>query len=103
MPGATIGHDVETGKPVVIEDDERQRGLYIIGTTGTGKTTLLESLALQDIRNGLGVCVLLDCLRSPSISPENEEPFPQKKLVWFANEREIIRESIMQAANRRAH
>ena len=53
-----LGKDAETGTAVVIEDKDRQRGLYIIGTTGTGKTTLIESLVLQDMKTGLGVCVL---------------------------------------------
>lgn len=58
MSRAILGHDVDTGAPVVVQDEDRQRGLYIIGTTGTGKTTLLESLALQDMQSGLGLCVL---------------------------------------------
>ncbi len=31
---------------------------YIIGKTGTGKTTLLEHMILQDIQQGRGVCLL---------------------------------------------
>ncbi len=37
---------------------QRARHIYAIGRTGTGKTTLLRSLALQDIHAGRGVCVL---------------------------------------------
>lgn len=32
--------------------------MYIIGTTGTGKSTLLANLILADIRQGLGVCLI---------------------------------------------
>lgn len=32
--------------------------VYAIGKTGTGKSTLLETLALQDIRAGRGLCVI---------------------------------------------
>jgi ABC-type lipoprotein export system ATPase subunit len=32
--------------------------MYIIGKTGTGKSTLLENLVIQDIQNGEGVCVI---------------------------------------------
>lgn len=31
---------------------------YIIGKTGTGKTTLLETMLLQDIHHGRGMCLL---------------------------------------------
>tara|TARA_R110000787_G_scaffold108212_1_gene216484 strand:+ start:18618 stop:19718 length:1101 start_codon:yes stop_codon:yes gene_type:complete len=32
--------------------------MYIIGKTGTGKTTLLENIALQDIKNGNGLTLI---------------------------------------------
>lgn len=32
--------------------------MYVIGKTGMGKTNLLETMAIQDIRNGEGVCVV---------------------------------------------
>ena len=43
---------------VMVEDDERFRHLYVSGQTGTGKSTLLFNLALQDIERGAGVAVL---------------------------------------------
>lgn len=54
----SLGRDVSTGEPVRLGVAERRQGLYVIGKTGTGKTTLLEHLILQDIDGGLGVCVL---------------------------------------------
>lgn len=41
-----------------IKDADRRRHLYIIGKTGTGKSTLLENMAIQDIRTGKGVAVV---------------------------------------------
>ena len=41
-----------------IKQEDRFFHTYVIGKTGTGKTTLLESLALQDIHAGRGVCVV---------------------------------------------
>lgn len=41
-----------------IKRDDRLFHLYVIGKTGTGKTTLLERLAQQDIQHGHGVCVI---------------------------------------------
>lgn len=37
---------------------DRLYHLYVIGQTGTGKSTLLETLALQDIRAGRGLAVI---------------------------------------------
>ena len=41
-----------------IKANDRTRHTYIIGKTGMGKSTLLENLAIQDIQNGEGVCVI---------------------------------------------
>lgn len=40
-----------------IKKHDRRQHMYVIGKTGTGKTTLLENLVLQDIQagNGLGI------------------------------------------------
>jgi CxxC-x17-CxxC domain-containing protein len=37
---------------------DRTRHLYIIGKTGTGKTTLSENMAIQDIQRGNGLAVI---------------------------------------------
>jgi type IV secretory pathway TraG/TraD family ATPase VirD4 len=39
-------------------DDDRRRHVYIIGQTGTGKSTLLKEMAKQDARAGRGFCVI---------------------------------------------
>ena len=41
-----------------IKAGDRTRHTYIIGKTGMGKSTLLENLAIQDIQNGEGLCVI---------------------------------------------
>ena len=41
-----------------LTDRERERHVYIIGGTGSGKTTLMEYAILQDIKNGKGVGVI---------------------------------------------
>lgn len=41
-----------------IKQDDRLSHLYVIGKTGTGKTTLIETLATEDMRAGRGVCVI---------------------------------------------
>ncbi|MDP2665530.1 MAG: TraM recognition domain-containing protein [bacterium] len=41
-----------------LEPDDRLRHLYIIGQTGTGKSGLMMSMAIQDIKNGDGCCFI---------------------------------------------
>ena len=48
------GHEHKFG----IKTDDRRRHVYVIGKTGMGKTTLLENMALDDIRNGRGVAIV---------------------------------------------
>ena len=45
-------------RPVYISDADRQRHMYIIGKTGTGKSKFLQSLLLQDIEAGKGLCFI---------------------------------------------
>ena len=48
------------GIAVTLSDRDRARHMYVIGGTGTGKTTLLCSAILQDMRAGEPV-IVLDC------------------------------------------
>ncbi|PIS41876.1 MAG: hypothetical protein COT25_00725, partial [Candidatus Kerfeldbacteria bacterium CG08_land_8_20_14_0_20_42_7] len=41
-----------------IDREDRRRHVYIIGKSGVGKSVLLENMAIQDIQNGEGVCVV---------------------------------------------
>ncbi len=41
--------------PFGIKQKDRDRHMYVIGKTGMGKSTLLENMAIQDLRNGEGV------------------------------------------------
>lgn len=41
-----------------IREQDRSRHMYIIGKTGTGKTTLSENMAIQDIQSGRGVGIV---------------------------------------------
>lgn len=41
-----------------IKRSDRRQHMYVIGKTGTGKTTLLNNMIVQDIENGEGVCVI---------------------------------------------
>lgn len=58
--GALLGTNAYRGvhTPVYLAAEDRLRHLYVIGQTGTGKTGLLKSLIMQDIRNGDGCCFI---------------------------------------------
>jgi hypothetical protein len=58
--GLYLGRSVYRGlaKPVYIQDDDRQRHMYIIGKTGTGKSEFLKQMILQDIENNQGLAVI---------------------------------------------
>jgi len=44
--------------PFGIKERDRTKHTYVIGKSGMGKSTLLENLAIQDINNGEGLCVI---------------------------------------------
>ena len=45
-------------KLVRITQEDRLRHLYVVGQTGTGKSTLLKNIIIQDIQAGSGVCMI---------------------------------------------
>jgi len=55
-----LGENTHGGKTsvVTLSPDQRIKHTYVIGASGTGKSTLLLNLIVQDIKNGEGVCVL---------------------------------------------
>ncbi|HET8709450.1 MAG TPA: ATP-binding protein [Candidatus Saccharimonadales bacterium] len=54
--GLLLGYNVFRGvnKPIRLDIGDRQRHMYVVGQTGTGKSTFLENLALQDMLAGNG-------------------------------------------------
>ncbi|HRN71449.1 MAG TPA: ATP-binding protein, partial [Candidatus Woesebacteria bacterium] len=54
--GLLLGYNLFRGikKPIRLEHGDRQRHMYVVGQTGTGKSTFLENLALQDMLMGNG-------------------------------------------------
>jgi hypothetical protein len=54
-----IGTDLlQTEMDIALSQKARLQSTYIIGQNGTGKTTLVANLILQDIRQGFGVCLI---------------------------------------------
>lgn len=54
--GLLLGYNMFRGakKAIRLADGDRQRHMYVVGQTGTGKSTYLENLALQDMLEGRG-------------------------------------------------
>lgn len=53
-----LGKQVQTETDVVVQDADRQSGMYALGVQGVGKSSLLEQLIYQDIVKGYSVIVL---------------------------------------------
>ncbi len=58
--GTLLGESVFRGqmKPVYLTDEDRRRHLYTIGQTGTGKSTFLGNMVIEDIQAGKGVAII---------------------------------------------
>ena len=58
--GLLLGHNNYRGKatPVYMKRDDRFRHFYVIGQTGTGKSSIFQVMIRQDMENGDGLCVI---------------------------------------------
>lgn len=65
-PGVSSGHNLVLGENrhggitrlVTLSPEQRTRHMYLVGASGTGKSTLLLNLICQDIEQGQGMAVL---------------------------------------------
>jgi hypothetical protein len=53
-----VSTDAHGPREIRVATDDRRRHCYVVGQSGTGKSTLFSSMILEDIRNGSGVCVI---------------------------------------------
>lgn len=58
--GIILGKNIYRGvtTEIKMKREDRRRHTYVIGKSGVGKSVLLASMAIQDIANGEGVCVI---------------------------------------------
>jgi hypothetical protein len=58
--GTLIGFNRHRGekRDIYMTPKDRLRHMYVIGQTGTGKTSLLKNMAVEDIKAGHGVCFI---------------------------------------------
>ena len=83
--GIILGENNYRSEKTVVRmsDEDRRRHLYIVGQTGTGKTTLFKSMIKQDVEAGRGLAVvdphgeLAEYVLK--IAPENR----RQDIVWF--------------------
>ncbi|MCP4368559.1 MAG: type IV secretion system DNA-binding domain-containing protein, partial [Deltaproteobacteria bacterium] len=65
LPSIALSNSMVLGKNfhqgihtnVTLKNEDRLKHMYVIGATGTGKTTLLLNMIIQDINSGVGVAV----------------------------------------------
>jgi len=58
--GLFLGTNVYRGvsTPIYMGESDRLRHSYILGRTGGGKSWLIANMAIQDVRNGKGICLI---------------------------------------------
>ena len=58
--GILLGHNIYRGvkKEIRMKNEDRFRHFYVIGQTGTGKSSVLQVMIRQDLQNGKGLCVV---------------------------------------------
>jgi len=58
--GIILGRSVYRGEETIVrmKAADRRRHLYTIGKSGSGKSVFIQNMAIQDVINGEGVCVI---------------------------------------------
>jgi hypothetical protein len=58
--GITLGRAMYRGEETIVKMTraDRRRHLYTIGKSGSGKSVFIQNLAIQDVQNGEGICVI---------------------------------------------
>ena len=70
--------------PFGIKAKDRTRHVYVIGKTGMGKSTLLENMAVQDIKNGEGMAFIDPHGKTAELLLEYIPPERMKDVLYFA-------------------
>ena len=58
--GLFLGNNLYRGiaRPIYIKNEDRFRHFYVIGQTGTGKSSIFQEMAAQDILENRGLCIV---------------------------------------------
>lgn len=89
MAETTINYFAQTdfrGKRIRfgIKSEDRAKHVYIIGKTGMGKSTLLENMVIQDIKNGEGLAFVDPHGKSAEFLLDFVPPERLKDVIYFA-------------------
>jgi hypothetical protein len=79
-----------SGEPVMLDPEERRRHVYLVGQTGTGKSTLLLNLIAQDLAAGKGLA-LLDPHGDLAEAALNYIPKPRTNDLVYINPADVER------------
>ncbi len=70
--------------PFGIKAEDRTRHMYIVGKTGMGKSTMIENMAVQDIKNGEGLAFVDPHGKSAALLLDYIPPERIKDVIYFA-------------------
>ncbi len=70
--------------PFGIKREDRTKHMYVIGKTGMGKSTLLENMAIQDIKNGEGFAFIDPHGKTAELFLDYIPPERVKDVIYFA-------------------
>jgi len=65
--GTWIGVEIRNGRPVVITDQDANQHVFLVGTTGSGKTTTLMNFVESALQRGLP-CIVIDGKGDPDLA-----------------------------------
>jgi hypothetical protein len=68
--------------PFMLSEKARDHGLYVIGQTGTGKSTLLENMLYQDCASGAGFALMEP---NPDLTERARDHIPQDRAESVVN------------------
>ena len=83
-----FGYHIPDGFPILLDDKLLFEHMLLLGSTGTGKTSIsLQGLAIQLIRRGDGPVVIFDCKGDPSLfhTIRLETQRTGRAFKWFTN------------------
>ena len=83
LDGVVLGEYADAdGGVAFLSDDDRRRHLYVLGKSGVGKTTLIQSMILSDLERGRGFA-LIDPMGDLAEQVANSIPPSRERDVLF--------------------
>ncbi len=97
FPSVIVGYDKQSLRSILIEEHLRPYHLYILGRSGTGKSTLIQNLLLEDIESGSKIAIaLIDPAGDLALNVLKTVPQGRVKDVVYFSTNSIIPYNILQ-------